>query len=236
MSIQGKYAKLTDAVQSFKGLDHQVKAFADLQKELTEDQLARFTTTWRSAIQEPVDQGRSSFPLDVPYFYQRDSKTGHGERMCQSSAIAMRIEQIDPGIIGDDDSYLRIVQRYGDTVSQSAHEAALSSLGLKYKFRQNGTESELCNLLDQGIAVPIGILHKGTVNHPSGGGHWITLIGYTPTHFYVNDPFGELDLVNGGYPKRGPVDGKCVKYTRQNLMKRWLIRSKSDGWLWVIQK
>jgi uncharacterized protein YvpB len=156
--------------------------------------------------------------------------------MCQSSAIAMRIEQIDPKIIGDDDSYLTIVNRYGDTVSQTSHQKALASLDLKAEFRQNGTEQLLCSLLDQGIAVPIGILHKGPISKPTGGGHWVTIIGYDEKFFHVHDPFGELDLINGGYPRTGPTDGKNVRYTRQNLMKRWLIASKADGWLWVIKK
>ncbi len=235
-STSPDYADIIDAVESFKGLEHQVKALLNLQKGLTQEQRARFTQDWRSGSSQPAEPAKHSFPLNVPYFWQRDSKTGHGERMCQSSAIAMRIEQIDPNIIGDDDSYFKIVQRYGDTVSQSAHKAALDYLGLKSSFRQDGTEAELCSLLDKGISVPGGILHHGPIDRPSGGGHWITLIGYTPTHFYVNDPFGELDLINGGYPKRGPTDGRCVKYTRKNLMRRWLINSKSDGWLWVITK
>lgn len=230
---QSKYADLVEAVKSYKGLPHQIEALRLLNASLTESQQAAFTKSWRTAATAPA---RAKFPLEVPYLYQRDSKTGHGERMCQSSSIAMRIEQIDPKIIGDDDSYLKIVQRFGDTVSQSAHKKALDYLGLQNEFRQDGTEELLCKLLDQGIAVPIGILHKGTIDKPTGGGHWIVLIGYDDSCFYVHDPFGELDLMNGGYPKSGPTDGKNQRYTRKNLMKRWLIQSKSDGWLWIIKK
>jgi len=223
---------LLDVPDNFKGLDHQIKALRELSDSLTPEQYQKFTKTWRSA---PATT-KPKFPLAVPYFYQRDSKTGHGERMCQSSAIAMRIEQIDPSILRDDDSYLSIVQRYGDTVSQAAHQKALSYLGLKHQFRQNGTEKTLCELLDKGIAVPIGILHKGSIAKPTGGGHWITLIGYDEKFFHCHDPFGELDLTNGGYTKTGPTDGKNQRYTRKNLMKRWLIASQSDGWLWVIER
>lgn len=230
---QDKYANLLDAAKNFKGLPHQIEAFRLLNSSLSESQQIAFTRTWRQADQ--IDSSQK-FPLKVPYFYQRDSKTGNGERMCQSSSIAMRIEQIDPNIIGDDDSYLHIVQRFGDTVSQSAHQKALDYLGLKHEFRQNGTEKLLCDLLDQGIAVPVGVLHKGNISKPTGGGHWIVLIGYDATHFYVHDPFGEMDLINGGYVKTGPIDGKNCHYSRKNLMKRWLIQSKSDGWLWIVKK
>lgn len=239
MSQQDSQANLIDAVKYFSGKPQEVKAFQDLQNSLTPEQRKLFTDAWRSKAAkpnpEPIQSG-AKFPLDVPYFWQRNNKGSQGERMCQSSAIAMRIEQIDPKIIGDDDSYLSIVNRYGDTVSQSAHQKALESLGLKAQFKQNGTEKLLCNLLDQGIAVPIGILHKGSIAKPTGGGHWITLIGYDEKYFYAHDPFGELDLINGGYPKAGATDGKDVRYTRVNLMKRWLIASKADGWLWIVQK
>ena len=232
------FVNLADVPVNFKGLSHQVKALQDLNSSLTREQHESFTKAWRAtspaSVRPPLPT--KAFPLAVPYFYQRDSKTGHGERMCQSSAIAMRIEQIDPSIIGDDDSYLKIVQRFGDTVSQVAHQKALTSLGLKHRFRQDGTEDLLCDLLDQGIAVPIGILHKGPIDAPSGGGHWVTLIGYDDKSFHVHDPFGELNLTRGGYDLTGPTDGKDVRYTRRNLMKRWLIASKSDGWLWHIQK
>jgi hypothetical protein len=239
MSQQSRDASLIDAVKYFSGKPQEVKAFQDLQNSLTPEQRKLFTDAWRLKAAKPSSQPAqpgSKSPLSVPYFWQRNSKGSQGGRMCQSSAIAMRIEQIDPKIVGDDDSYLSVVNRYGDTVSQSAHQKALESLGLTAQFRQDGTEKLLCSLLDRGIAVPIGILHKGNIAKPTGGGHWITLIGYDEKFFHVHDPFGELDLINGGYPNAGPEDGKNVRYTRANLMKRWLIASKADGWLWIIEK
>lgn len=230
--------ELVDAAKFFKGEPHQIKAWKALQATLTEEQREAFTKVYRGA-QKPSRAplpAKPRFPLDVEYFYQRDSKTGHGERSCQSSAIAMAIEYIDPEIIFDDDEYLRRVFKYGDTVSQIAQKKALDSLGLKNQFRMNGSEQDLVRILDKGYPIPIGILHKGSIFAPSGGGHWITLIGYDQKFFFAHDPFGELDLINGGYPKAGPLDGKCKKYTRTNLMKRWLITSKNDGWFWDLSE
>ena len=187
------------------------------------------------SVEEPaelVEEGLVTFPLEVPYFYQRDSKTGHGERMCFSSAMAMALDYVDPDAIdGDDDWYLSHVLKYGDTVSSTAQVAAAESLGFDVEFRADGTERDLLKQLDRGIPIPIGILHKGNVWYPEGGGHWITLIGYDEKYFHVHDPFGELNLVYGGYPNAGPTDGKFQKYTRKNLTKRWLIDgSNADGW------
>jgi len=234
LSQMSDLVSLVNAAKYYKGEKHQIEALEALEASLTQEQREKFTKQYRGPLKParaplpPVPK----FPLDVQYFYQRDSKTGHGERSCQSSAIAMAIEYIDPNILYDDDEYLKIVFKFGDTVSQIAQKKALDSIGIKNQFRMNGSEPDLISILGKGYPVPIGILHKGSIFAPSGGGHWITLIGFDQTHFYVHDPFGDLDLVNGGYPKAGPNDGKCVRYSRQNLMRRWLIASKNDGWLW----
>ncbi len=182
-------------------------------------------------LSKGVEKPAVVFPLGVPYFYQRDSKTGHGERMCFSSAMAMAMDYINPdAILGDDDWYLNEVFKFGDSVSSTAQVAAAESLGFTVVFRTAASEKDLIEQLDRGVPVPVGILHHGSVDQPTGGGHWICLIGYDDTHFHVHDPFGELSLVSGGYPKAGPTDGKDQRYTRKNLMKRWLIANDHDGW------
>jgi hypothetical protein len=231
---KAQYVELVDAAKYFAGEKHQIEAWKALQDSLTEQQREVFTKEFRGPLKPPRAPLATppKFPLNVVYFYQRDSKTGHGERSCQSSAIAMAIEYIDPEIIFDDDDYLRRVLKFGDTVSQLAQKKALDSLNFKNQFKMNGSEIDLIKLLDKGYPVPIGILHKGNVSAPNGGGHWVTLIGYDEKFFFVHDPFGELDLVNGGYSKNSPTDGKNKRYTKANLIKRWLIASKSDGWYW----
>lgn len=244
MANQVELADLVMAAKCFSGLPQQIEALRELQSSLTKEQHKHFTDTWRRVIPQSISGHsvqtgitvRPRFPINIPYFDQLDSKTKDGARMCQSSSIAMRVKQIAPNLIFDDDSYLAIVNRYGDTVSQAAHEKALKSLSLKAVFRQDGTEALLCDLLDKGICVPIGVLHKGPVSNPSGGGHWITLNGYDSTHFWCMDPFGEMDLVNGNYETNAAGSGKNIRYSRKNLMKRWLIHSGSDGWLWIIEK
>ena len=222
---------LINAAKYYKGEVHQNAAWMALDNTLTEAQRELFTRLYRSS-QVRLRRHSSGFPLDVEYFYQRDSLTGHGERCCQSSAIAMAVDYISPGFIYDDDEYLNTVLKFGDTVSQLAHKSALNSIGIKNQFRMNGKESDLLELLIDGYPVPIGVLHKGTYDKPSGGGHWITLIGVDGDNFTVHDPFGKMDTINGGYEKAGPNDGKYVQYRRDRLMSRWLISSDCDGWLW----
>jgi hypothetical protein len=94
----------------------------------------------------------------------------------------------------------------------------------------DGSREDLERLLDDGIPVPIGILHKGSVDHPTGGGHYICLVGHNETEFICHDPFGDLDLIGGGYISTGPTDGRFIRYSKKNLMKRWNIVGDSDGW------
>lgn len=214
------------AAEYFQGKPHQIQALKNLEDVLSPEVLEAFKSAYSP------QQETSKFPLAVPYFYQRDSLKGHGERMCFSSAMAMALDYLDPdAIVGDDDWYLGEVLQHGDTVSSVAQVATAKSLGFtETEFHTDGCEQDLIDLLDEGIPVPIGILHKGPISSPTGGGHWITLIGYDGTNFWAHDPYGAMDLINGGYPKRNKTDGKAIKYNRKNLLKRWLINSSHDGW------
>jgi GH24 family phage-related lysozyme (muramidase) len=219
---------LENAAKYYKELPHQKEAWRALEDMLSPELLAMFKNAYR-ASQEPIKEDGN--PLSVPYFYQRDSKTGHGERMCFSSSMAMAMDYLDPDAIeGDDDWYLHEVFKFGDTVSSTAQIAAAESLGFNAVFKTDLNAEALEAQIDRGIPVPIGILHKGTISRPSGGGHWVTVIGYDETHFVVHDPFGELDLIGGGYPKAGPTDGKGQCYSKKNLLKRWEIEGPGSGW------
>lgn len=223
---------LDNAAKYYKELPHQKAAWRALEDMLSPELLAMFKSAYR-ASQEPVKAVPAGFPLDVSYFYQLDSKTGHGERSCFSSAMAMALDYVDPVKFDgmDDDDYLLTVFKYGDTVSSTAQMQAAESLGYQATFHTDGTEQKLLDLLDSGTPVPIGVLHKGPVDKPAGGGHYIVLTGYDETHFWCGDPFGEMDVVNGSYVSNDPLAGDQVRYSRKNLMKRWLIDgSGADGW------
>jgi hypothetical protein len=218
----------------YTGEAHQIAAWRALEKNLDADTLDNFIASYRgsqAAYTHQVENDTKSMLLDVPYFYQKDSTTGHGERMCFSSSMAMALDFWDPDAIdGDDDWYLEQVLKYGDTVSSVAQITAARSLGFDVRFHMDGSVEDLEALLANDIPVPIGILHKGTLDHPVGGGHWVCVVGSSGNSFVVHDPFGELDLVNGAYIKSGPTDGKFVYYDKRNLAKRWTVQGKNDGW------
>jgi hypothetical protein len=223
---------LEKAAAYYTAEPHQTAAWRELEHLLDGDVLEAFKKAYRGMREEaPVAKPEVDEVLDVPYFYQLDSRTGHGERMCFSSSMAMALDYLKPEVIdGDDDWYLDVVLYFGDTTSTTAQVKAARSLGLDASFHMDGRQRDLEELLDGGTPVPIGVLHKGHVDRPTGGGHWICLVGHNEAEFIVHDPFGRMDLVNGGYVTTGPNDGNFVRYSKKNLMKRWLIASDHDGW------
>lgn len=170
----------------------------------------------------------SAIRLQVPYYSQRDNRRDP-MRTCFSSACAMLLSTLKPGSISGDDEYIDTVFRFGDTTQAWVQVRALQEFGVRAEFRQDGNWSDLDNLLEQGIPVPIGILHHGPVTHPVGSGHWIVVIGRSEdkTRWLVHDPFGDLDLVNGGYLSS---NGSGLLYSRRNLGPRWMIPSPGNGW------
>lgn len=177
---------------------------------------------------------------DVPHHVQGDSQTWQGYRMCYSSTLSMFVEHRYPGLIMNqfpagrfaqvDDAYLTFMNRFGDTTDSTAHSLALVSLGLDAYRDTFATISKIKKALSSGYSVPVGILVRGHVSAPRGGGHWILLVGYDEKGFIVNDPAGELDLINGGYIPG--TSGEGLHYSYANFKKRFFVRGRNSGWAW----
>jgi hypothetical protein len=128
-----------------------------------------------------------------------------------------------------DDDYLRTVLKYGDTTEYTAHIKACKDYGVTATFYKNGTKQGLINELKNGYPTATGILHRGHASHPTGGGHWMLLIGDEGGKGVFHDPYGEMDNVNGGYVKIGS-GGQGVKYSWVNWLKRWEVEGARTGW------
>jgi hypothetical protein len=77
------------------------------------------------------------------------------------------------------------------------------------------------------------MLHHGPVTAPTGGGHYVVIIGYDDHGWIVHDPYGEQDLVNGGFIKVGGLHGMSQRYSYKNFNPRWLVGGSSKGWAWL---
>jgi GH24 family phage-related lysozyme (muramidase) len=170
-------------------------------------------------------------PLKVPYYSQRDSAvSGQAQRMCFSSSCAMLTAYLRPGSItgpNADDQYLKRVQQYGDSTDANAQLKALASYGITARFVQNGDWADLERQISRGVPIPCGFLHHGLSTAPSGGGHWLTVIGLTPSAAIVNDPWGEMLVAQGTYTSSR---GAGLAYSRKNWGPRWLVEGPRSGW------
>ena len=50
---------------------------------------------------------------------------------------------------------------------------------------------------------------------PTGGSHWSLVVGWDPNiqQFLMHDPYGEADLLAGGFTRTAIGSGKGVRYT-----------------------
>jgi len=166
------------------------------------------------------------------YFWQRNNGP-EGWRQCQTSSIAMCLKYLDVPGINDDLDYLKIVNKYGDTTQREPHHKALKELGAYARFTLSADEHHIKNEIDKGLPVVAGILHHGNVSNPIGGGHFIVITGYSKTHWLAQDPYGELDVVNGGWSSLSSTAGKNVKYSFKNLNPRLFCEGAATGWCWL---
>jgi hypothetical protein len=229
--------RLVNVAKSFRSLSHQIAALNWLQEQQQPGVLAEFAEMFRAdppGTPEPSPSpGLITNPLaPFPFFSQQDNGP-EGWRQCQTSSIAMCLRYLRVKGITDDLDYLRIVQRYGDTTSQQAHVLALKALGVRARFRRNLAAGEVQAEIKAGLPVAIGVLHHGPVSQPSGGGHYIAVYGFDATSWAVMDPYGELDLVNGGWASQAPAAGKAQRYSFRNLNPRFLPEGPASGWGWT---
>ena len=173
----------------------------------------------------------TSVLLKVPYEYQLDNKSGTGYRECFSSSCAMIAKFY--GKVKSDDEYNKIRAAYGDTTNSQAQLAALRFLDLQARYVSNCAPGLLEVELRAGRPVAVGWLHQGTAQSPSGGGHWSVIIGFTDTHWILNDPNGEADLVSGGYVNH--TKGAGVKYSKERFNRRWMPDGAATGWAILVK-
>lgn len=215
--------------QQTEGVDVLYRLLEKLQPELLDD-----TSVWVTHYRAKPELTVAN-PLPVQYMSQLDNGP-EGWRQCQTSSIAMCLNYLgvkDPvsgGAIDDDLKYRPFVFKHGDTTASSSHQQALTELGVRHRFRTDMHKEDLMREIDKGYPVAIGVLHHGHVSAPKGGGHYLVVRGYTDSHALVHDPYGSIDLVNGGWSTQGIGAGENQKYSWENLIPRWDI---GGGWGWT---
>lgn len=161
--------------------------------------------------------------LKVPYYSQRDNQLDWW-RTCNTSSCAMVAEFLKPGCCqgSDDWYYSNCVIAEGDTTDHAAQTRALEKLGVRSVFRYDLDYPDLDAQLAAGKPVVIGVLHRGTLQNPTGG-HMIVVIGKYEDGYICHDPWGEgFDYSN--------LNGRAVRYPYRSLDARWLANQPGSGW------
>ena len=208
----------------YKGLEHQRngirKLFEQMRDVLKDDQ-----HDWVRAYRNPSVQSHGT-PLAVPYQSQQDNASGTGYRECFSSSCAMVAMYYKT--VKNDDEYNTIRARFGDSTSAEAQVRALRSLGLEANFISNASAADLSTMLKEGRPIPVGWLHQGKVDAPTGGGHWSVVIGELADCWLVHDPYGCADLIEGGYVSE---TGAGRFYNKSLWTPRWEVEGPGSGWM-----
>ena len=192
--------------------------------ELLEDS-SEWVEVYRNKPEPPAEP--ADLILPVPYYPQTDNYT-QPERTCNSSSCAMTLEYFRPGTLEGrkgDDEYLRTVFSYGDTTDHSVQTKALEEYGVKSSFKYDLTFDDLDKELAAKRPVVLGILHKGTIQDPSGG-HMIVVIGKNKHGYVCHDPYGDL---YDGYTS-SVYNGRSVVYEKHVLEARWTVDGPGTGW------
>ena len=189
-------------------------------------------SAWVIKYREEPPKPETSNPLAVPY----DCQLNHGDegwRLCFTASCAMTAKYWLPDLNIND--YYARRPKFGDSTDASAQIRCLQSFGLEARFVQVGSAEKLKQQIDRGRPAPVGYLHHGTPQNPSGGGHYSVCVGYDDSAnggegaFIFNDPYGELNLLTGSYPNPGPY-GEGVRYSYKNWVPRWSVANDHDGW------
>ena len=218
--------RLLDLFKYFKGEPHQLAAITELEAVIPTGVLDREQAWFKTWSQAGKQTSRN--PLPTPYQSQRDNYRD-ASRTCFSSSCAMLLMTLKPGVIHSDDEYLKTVFTIGDTTNSAVQLKALQHYGVKAQFKTNGNRALIQKQIDAGKPVPAGFLHHGTSRAPSGGGHWLCIIGYDDARasYIVNDPWGAMNVSAGTY---GSTSGAKLLYPYATWEPRWMPDGPSSGW------
>lgn len=160
-----------DFVQVFRfyqKLPHQNAAINWLQQASQADTVRGFLQMWKH-----VPPLRGSITLPVPFYLQTDNRY-KPMRTCNTSSCAMVARFLGASITTDDE-YYQIVRQYGDTTDHGAQTQALNHIGIRSTWHTNLGFEQLDQSLEAGLPIVIGILHRGSLQSPTGAygrRHW----------------------------------------------------------------
>jgi len=166
---------------------------------------------------------------EFPYFHQDADKW----RESQVFTLSMCLKYLNTPNINKPSDYLRVLNKHGDSISREAHSKVLEEFGMKATFTYSADPQDIKEEIHKGLPVAASLLSKGHVTNPTKGTHLVVITGYGLDYWLVQDPFGEMDLINGLWLDRSPDSGRNVRYSFKEMDSRFFASGGASGWCWV---
>lgn len=175
--------------------------------------------------------------LPVPYRRQTDNETysifGSGSRQCNLTSNTMLADYLlkgeltrqasDQGLREPESVYMRILEKFGDTIDHEAQTRALKSLGIESYFSHTLSSQDLLLSLQHNIPVVVGFAYKGS-------GHICLLVGHDPDKksWLVHDPYGTRHGYSDSYDIG--VGGSFDSYSYGTMQQIFWDLGREAGW------
>lgn len=136
--------------------------------------------------------------LPVTYASQLNNDThlfGSGSRQCCTTSNSMLANFLlkgeltkqakAQGLPEPESVYMRLVNKYGDTIDHNAQTQALEDLGIQSFYSSSLSQADVLESLRAGIPVVAGVAYKSS-------GHIVLIVGHDPIkkEWSIHDPYG----------------------------------------------
>lgn len=182
------------------------------------------------------EDAKQVIKLDVAYCSQLNNDPavfGPGWRQCNTTSNTMLADFLLKGDISKqakqqgfpepESAYMRLVNKYGDTIDHDAQTKALKEIGIESYFTYTLSGKDVLLSLKAGIPVVVGFAYKGS-------GHICLIVGHDPANktWLVHDPYG----TRYGYSDSYDVGfgGKYDAYTYSTMQMIFWDQGSEAGW------
>jgi len=166
-------------------------------------------------------------------FIAHDPEDLENSRRSQSFCMAMAMKYLDARGINTINDYLNVLNKHGNSSSKDAQLKTIREFGYTATFGMSYDGGDIKNNIKKGLPAVVSLISAGPISSPKGSPHSVVITGYDHDSWLVQDPFGELDLINGGFIERNPVAGKAIKYPFEQFNRRLFAAGGSTGWGWL---
>ena len=169
---------------------------------------------------------------EFPYEYYNEDEI-KGWRRSQAFCMAMVLKYLDAEGINGVNDYINLLNKRGSNGSRDAHLQSIRTLGYTATFNQSVDPEDIKDNIKRGLPVIASVISKKHISNPKGGAHYVVITGYGYDYWLVQDPFGELDLIDGGWKDRSAEAGKNIKYNYEHFNRRLFVAGGATGWCWT---